>query len=79
MRKPKLVQRACCWSGATRRRGYVAPSDALDLASTNGPVIAQIEEAAIDRSTCIHESATPPSLTVSPLGSHQHQLYHPHG
>jgi hypothetical protein len=30
---------------------------AYDLASTNGPVIAEIEEAAIDQSTCTHESA----------------------
>lgn len=58
--KQKLVQRACCGTGLSRRRGYVAPPDAMvayDLASTNGPVIAEIEEAAIDRSTCTHEAA----------------------
>jgi hypothetical protein len=30
---------------------------AFDLASTNGPVIAEIETATIDQSTCIHEAA----------------------
>lgn len=55
-----LVQRACCATGATRGRGWVAPADAdvaFDLASTNGPILARIDDAEVERSTCIHEAA----------------------
>jgi hypothetical protein len=60
MSKPKLVQRACCGSGVSRRRGQIAPTNvevSFDIAGVNGPIISEIEDHQIDRSTCTHEAA----------------------
>jgi hypothetical protein len=60
MSKPKLVQRACCGSGVSRRRGQITPSNvdvSFDIAGVNGPIIAEIEDHQIERTTCIHEAA----------------------
>lgn len=58
--KRKLAHRACCAAGAARGRGWVVPDDvdvAYGLASTNGPILARIDDAEVDRSTCVHEAA----------------------